>query len=90
MTAPVRPAPVRPAPSDRVKPSDINAPGGLLRELAPGQGFRGDQVPDKPTITAPYKHAALAARLDKAAKLNAQRQKDFHTANLFRRAPRRV
>lgn len=58
------------------------------RELEPGQAFRGDQIPGKPSIILPYKHAALAAKLTQAAKVAAQRQKDFHAANQFRKLTR--
>ena len=44
-----------------------------------------DRVPDKPVITLPYKHAALAARLAHTARLEAIRQRDFQAAQWFRK-----
>lgn len=44
-----------------------------------------DRVPDKPVITLPYKHAALAARMAQAARLEANRQREFQAAQWLRK-----
>lgn len=37
---------------------------GTVKRPAPGADFIGDLVPQKPVIRAPYKHSALALRLE--------------------------